>query len=215
MAFESRVVAADPSQYKTPLLAVLVPRGDLPASLAALDKATSGALGRAYRSGDFTGKKDDVLLTYADGPVLAGAADRGGQERGEQCGGDPARRLGGGEAGAGARRRHGGAVRGAGVARQGEREAGGAGGGRGSGAGGVELHRPQAATGRAEGAAHPGGRARAVRHRGVGGGAQDRSGDRRGADAHARAADAAVEPAHARRRSPTRQRISGSVTASR
>ena len=54
MAFESRVVAADPSQYKTPFLAVLVPRGDLPASLAALDKATSGALGRAYKSGDFT-----------------------------------------------------------------------------------------------------------------------------------------------------------------
>jgi len=68
MAFESRVVAADPSQYKTPFLAVLVPRGDLPASLAALDKATSGALGRAYKSGDFTGKKDDVMLTYADGP---------------------------------------------------------------------------------------------------------------------------------------------------
>ena len=68
MAFESRVAAADPSQHKTPLLAVLVPRGDLPASLAALDKATGGALGRAYRSGDFTGKKDDVLLTYADLP---------------------------------------------------------------------------------------------------------------------------------------------------
>ena len=68
MAFESRVVTADPSQYKTPLLAVLVPRGDLPASLAALDKATSGALGRAYESGDFTGKRDDTLLAYADAP---------------------------------------------------------------------------------------------------------------------------------------------------
>ena len=68
MSFESRVVAADPSQYKTPLLAVLVPRGDFPASLAALDKATSGALGRAYKSGDFTGKQDDVLLAYVDAP---------------------------------------------------------------------------------------------------------------------------------------------------
>jgi len=47
MAFESRVVAADPSQYKTPLLAVLVPRGDLPASLAALDKATGALLWEA------------------------------------------------------------------------------------------------------------------------------------------------------------------------
>jgi leucyl aminopeptidase len=68
MAFESRVVAADPSQYKTPLLAVLVPRGDLPGSLAALDKAVGGALARAYKSGDFTGKRDDMLLSYADGP---------------------------------------------------------------------------------------------------------------------------------------------------
>jgi leucyl aminopeptidase len=68
MPFESRVVAADPSQYKTPLLAVLVPRGDLPGSLAALDKAVGGALARAYKSGDFTGKRDDMLLSYADGP---------------------------------------------------------------------------------------------------------------------------------------------------
>ena len=68
MAFESRVVTADPSQYKSPLLAVLVPRGDLPASLGALDRATSGVLGRAYRSGDFTGKRDDIFITYADAP---------------------------------------------------------------------------------------------------------------------------------------------------
>jgi len=68
MAFESRVIAADPSQYKSPLLAILVPRGDLPASLAVIDRATSGVLGRAYRSGDFTGKRDDTLLTYADAP---------------------------------------------------------------------------------------------------------------------------------------------------
>ncbi len=68
MAFESRVVAAEPSQYKTPLLAVLVSRGDLPASLGALDEAAAGALGRAYKSGDFTGKRDDTFLTYTDAP---------------------------------------------------------------------------------------------------------------------------------------------------
>ena len=68
MAFESRVVAADPAKHKTPLLAVLVPQGEFPASLTALDQAAAGALGRAYRSGDFTGKRDDALLTYTDAP---------------------------------------------------------------------------------------------------------------------------------------------------
>jgi leucyl aminopeptidase len=66
MAFESRVVTADPSQYKTSLLAVIVPRGPLPASLASVDKAGAGALSRVYRSGDFSGKRDETALAYAD-----------------------------------------------------------------------------------------------------------------------------------------------------
>jgi leucyl aminopeptidase len=50
------------------MLAVLVPRSGIPASLDALDRATAGALGRAYRIGDFTGKRDDTLVIYADAP---------------------------------------------------------------------------------------------------------------------------------------------------
>ncbi len=60
---------ADPAKHATPLLAVLVPKGAQPASLAAVDKATGGALSRLYASGDFTGKKDEVAVVYADGPA--------------------------------------------------------------------------------------------------------------------------------------------------
>ncbi len=69
MTFDSRVVRADPAKHATPLLAVLVPKGAQPASLAAVDKATGGALSRLYASGDFTGKKDEVAVVYADGPA--------------------------------------------------------------------------------------------------------------------------------------------------
>ena len=71
MSFESRIVRADPATIATPLLAVLVPKGPQPASLAALDKAGGGAISRVYGSGDFTGKKDEVAVMYG-----AGAANR-------------------------------------------------------------------------------------------------------------------------------------------
>ena len=46
-------------EVETPLLAVLCALGDFPPSLADLDRASGGALQRAFASGDFKGKKDD------------------------------------------------------------------------------------------------------------------------------------------------------------
>lgn len=77
MSFESRIVRADPATHATPLLAVVVMRGAMPASLAALDTASGGAISRVYASGDFSGKKDEVAVAYAAGPfarlLLVGA----------------------------------------------------------------------------------------------------------------------------------------------
>ena len=67
MPFTTSVLAAAPAGFETPLLAIAVPRGGLPASLAALDQATGGALGRLFAAGDFTGKKDDIALIYPAG----------------------------------------------------------------------------------------------------------------------------------------------------
>jgi leucyl aminopeptidase len=47
-----------------PFLAVVVPEGGLPASLAALDQSAGGGIGRAYGSGDFHGKRDETILLY-------------------------------------------------------------------------------------------------------------------------------------------------------
>ncbi|HET7602471.1 MAG TPA: M17 family peptidase N-terminal domain-containing protein, partial [Gemmatimonadales bacterium] len=47
-----------------PFLAVVVPEGTIPASLAALDQAAGGGIGRAYGSGDFHGKRDETILLY-------------------------------------------------------------------------------------------------------------------------------------------------------
>jgi leucyl aminopeptidase len=47
-----------------PLLAVVVPEGAMPASLASLDKAAGGGIARAYESGDFRGKRDETILLY-------------------------------------------------------------------------------------------------------------------------------------------------------
>ncbi len=53
------------AQVETPLLAVaLATGGDVPASLAELDKAAGGLLARALASGDFKGKRDETLLLY-------------------------------------------------------------------------------------------------------------------------------------------------------
>jgi leucyl aminopeptidase len=69
MPFETALVQAQPAGYETPLLAVALVRGTLPASLAALDKQTGGAIGRVLASGDFTGKRDEAPVLYPSGPA--------------------------------------------------------------------------------------------------------------------------------------------------
>jgi leucyl aminopeptidase len=69
MAFTTSVTSASPAGFATSLLALLVPTGGLPASLAALDQQTGGMLGRLYGSGDFTGKKDEQAMVYPAGPA--------------------------------------------------------------------------------------------------------------------------------------------------
>jgi len=69
MPFTTSVVSAAASGHATPLLAVAVPQGALPASLADLDAQTGGAIGRLYASGDFGGKKDEQALLHPGGPA--------------------------------------------------------------------------------------------------------------------------------------------------
>ncbi len=69
MPFETAVVQAQPAGYETPLLALPLPRGPLPPSLAGLDKNTGGAIGRVLSSGDFSGKKDETAVLYPPGPA--------------------------------------------------------------------------------------------------------------------------------------------------
>jgi leucyl aminopeptidase len=66
------LLPAAPADVETPLLAVLVPTGDLPASLKDVDTAAGGVMQRAFGSGDFKGKKDETSLLYA----VAGKAQR-------------------------------------------------------------------------------------------------------------------------------------------
>jgi leucyl aminopeptidase len=67
MPFLTAVRPTRPESHATPLLALVVPSGGLPASLAALDSQTSGALTRLYSSGDFSGKKDEHSLLHPPG----------------------------------------------------------------------------------------------------------------------------------------------------
>jgi leucyl aminopeptidase len=67
MPLETRVVPTAPDRATAPLLAVALARGPLPASLAALDQAAGGALGRLLASGDFAGKRDEVAVLYPGG----------------------------------------------------------------------------------------------------------------------------------------------------
>ena len=69
MPFETAVVSAQPGTFATPLLAVAVPRGNLPASLDGLDKAAGGAVNRVLAAGDFSGKKDETAVVYPPGSV--------------------------------------------------------------------------------------------------------------------------------------------------
>jgi leucyl aminopeptidase len=59
-------------EIDTPVLALLLPTGPLPATLASLDQASGGALQRAYAAGDWKGKRDETLLLYPS----AGTAQR-------------------------------------------------------------------------------------------------------------------------------------------
>jgi leucyl aminopeptidase len=69
MPFETAVIQAQPAGYETPLLALAIPRGNLPASLEGVDKAAGGAVNRVLAAGDFTGKKDETALLYPSGPA--------------------------------------------------------------------------------------------------------------------------------------------------
>ena len=69
MPLETAVVRAAPAGHETPMLAIAVTRGALPASLAELDRAAGGALQRLSSAGDFTGKRDETALVYPPGPA--------------------------------------------------------------------------------------------------------------------------------------------------
>jgi leucyl aminopeptidase len=69
MPFETAVLPAAPAGFETPLLAIAVAKGAVPSSLAALDQATGGAIGRLFAAGDFSGKKDETALIYPPGPA--------------------------------------------------------------------------------------------------------------------------------------------------
>jgi leucyl aminopeptidase len=69
MPFETTLAQAQVAGYETPLLAIALSRGKLPASLGSLDQQTGGALGRVFSSGDFSGKKDEVAVVYPSGPA--------------------------------------------------------------------------------------------------------------------------------------------------
>ncbi|MGE3615666.1 MAG: leucyl aminopeptidase [Gemmatimonadales bacterium] len=70
MAFTSTVSTASLDDFRGPWLAVLVAQGTLPDSLKSLDARLGGALSRAFASGDFSGKKDEVVVFYpGDAPA--------------------------------------------------------------------------------------------------------------------------------------------------
>ncbi|HXE56901.1 MAG TPA: leucyl aminopeptidase [Gemmatimonadales bacterium] len=69
MPFETAVRPASVASFSTPYLAVAVPAGSMPPSLAGLDQQTGGALGRLFASGDFGGKKDETAMVYPSGPA--------------------------------------------------------------------------------------------------------------------------------------------------
>jgi leucyl aminopeptidase len=69
MPFETAIVQAPPAGYETPLLAVAVPRGNLPPSVTALDSGVGGALNRLLAAGDFSGKRDETAVVYPSGPT--------------------------------------------------------------------------------------------------------------------------------------------------
>jgi len=69
MPLATSLLGQAPAGHATPLLALAVPAGPLPASLEPVDAALGGALTRVYASGDFTGKKDETVLLHPAGPT--------------------------------------------------------------------------------------------------------------------------------------------------
>ncbi len=67
MPLDSAIRTDVPADFTTPLLAIAVPQGAMPASLDALDRASGGAIQRIYAAKDFSGKKDEVALLYPGG----------------------------------------------------------------------------------------------------------------------------------------------------
>src|SRR5437588_58170 len=62
------ILTAPLAQLETPLLAVALAQGGaVPASLAELDRAAAGIVGRVITSGDFKGKRDESALLYPGG----------------------------------------------------------------------------------------------------------------------------------------------------
>ena len=79
MPLATRVVADRPEKSAASFLAVVVPEGAMPASLAPLDHATGGTVTRVHATGDFRGKRDEAVLLYpSSGParlLLVGAGE--------------------------------------------------------------------------------------------------------------------------------------------
>ena len=69
MPFETAVLSGQPGAFETPLLALAVPRGNLPPSLDGVDKAAGGAINRVLAAGDFSGKKDETAMVYPSGAI--------------------------------------------------------------------------------------------------------------------------------------------------
>jgi leucyl aminopeptidase len=69
MSLETAVLVEAPASHSTPLLMVAVGHGDLPSSLAELDRRGGGALTRLYATGDFSGKRDELAIVYPEGPA--------------------------------------------------------------------------------------------------------------------------------------------------
>jgi leucyl aminopeptidase len=67
MPLSTTVLSITPEVHETPLLALALVRGELPASLLPLNKATGNALDRVFASTDFGGKRDETVLLYPGG----------------------------------------------------------------------------------------------------------------------------------------------------
>ena len=103
MPLAMSVSTTPPTDYRGPLLIVLVADGTLPGSVAGFDPMTGGDLGRAIASGDFKGKRDETAIFYPTGGIdrlllvgigKPGESSRQGLRRGAAVGTKRARVLG-------------------------------------------------------------------------------------------------------------------------